>query len=51
LNLSEWQTKDNGWSHVDLDRLMKLMADLLRQGRFADEVMPMLEVQEKRTSV
>ncbi|RXE56757.1 anaerobic sulfatase maturase [Methanoculleus taiwanensis] len=29
------------------DRPMRMMADLLRQGRFADEVMPMLAAREK----
>ncbi|MCM2465433.1 anaerobic sulfatase maturase [Methanoculleus oceani] len=35
------------FSHAD--RPMRMMADLLRQGRSADEVMPMLAAEEKRT--
>ncbi|MCK9343966.1 MAG: anaerobic sulfatase maturase [Massilibacteroides sp.] len=35
------------FSHAD--RPMRMMADLLRQGRYADEVMPMLAAEEKRT--
>jgi uncharacterized protein len=34
------------FSHAD--RPMRMMADLLRQGRFADEVMPILAAAEKR---
>ncbi len=35
------------FSHAD--RPMRMMADLLRKGRYADEVMPMLAAERKRT--